>query len=69
MPPQRRSHPVYPQFTQTKVTRFLVRRNDPSTDVLLRLCQALDVRNSQGLRSSFDLQSNEWVEFSYAITS
>ena len=69
MPPQHRSRPVYPQFTQTKVTRSLVRRNDPSADVLLRLRQALDVRNSQGLRSSFDLQSNEWVEFSYTITS
>ncbi len=69
MPPQRQSHPVYPQFTQTKVTRSLMRRNNPSTDILSRLRQALDVRNSQGLRSSFDLQSNEWVEFSYAITS
>ncbi|PBK71792.1 hypothetical protein ARMSODRAFT_1016788 [Armillaria solidipes] len=43
-------------------------RNDPSADVLSRLHQALDVRNSQGLRSSFDLQSNEWVEFSDSQT-
>ncbi|KAK0487973.1 hypothetical protein IW261DRAFT_1559018 [Armillaria novae-zelandiae] len=64
MPPQCRCRQQrLSQSVPTKVTCSVVCLNDPSADVLSELQKVLETRNSLGLRSSFDVQSNRWVEF------
>ncbi|KAK0487935.1 hypothetical protein IW261DRAFT_1415545 [Armillaria novae-zelandiae] len=64
MPPQRKGCHIPSQSKPTLVTRSMVRRNDPSVDVLKMLHTALEARNACGLTSSFDLLSKKWVIFS-----
>ncbi|KAK0482956.1 hypothetical protein EDD18DRAFT_1112466 [Armillaria luteobubalina] len=59
MPSQRKSRQIPSQSKPTLVTRSMLRRNDPSADVLKVFHTALEARNACGLTSSFDLLSKK----------